>query len=102
MSATRTSRLQPGEWLSTLRTTTDSCVCGATLLDRVPGANQLPGRIHHAETIALRIGEDYVVRLRRSLAPRHFSGAEGEQTLDLAGLVVRVEVQMYAGRHLHR
>ena len=52
--------------------------------------------VDHIESVALGVGEDDVVRISRSLVPEHLRGSTREQPLDLAGLIVRVEVEVDA------
>src|SRR5437773_5628228 len=49
--------------------------------------------LHHAEEIAVRVGEDDEVFVRLAGAGME-GGAEGEEALDLGGLVVGVEVEV--------
>src|ERR1700737_2437217 len=67
--------------------------CGEVIIDC---------RTNHAEAIALRVGEDDIVRVRRSLAPVDFGGTQRFQPLDLASLILGVQVEMDPRRHLHR
>jgi len=51
--------------------------------------------MHHAERIAIWVGQDNVVGTVR-IAPVHPSGAESNQSFNLGGLVRRVEVEVVA------
>src|SRR4029450_1270522 len=71
-----------------------------------PGCRTLvPGLlrdVHDAEPIALRIRQDDVVGVRRSLVPVNLGGAQRDQAFDLSRLVFGVQVQVDARGHLHR
>ena len=69
--------------------------CMAAMLDGVPGEKRLAGHVHDAEAVALGIGQDHIVCVWRPFAPMHLGGAQSNQTLDLSGLVVGVEVQVH-------
>jgi hypothetical protein len=58
----------------------------------VLAGKQLPVRVYDAEAVALGISQDHVVSVWRSFAPMHLGGAQGDQMLDLSGLVVCVQV----------
>jgi hypothetical protein len=58
--------------------------------------------VDHAEAVAFRISEDDVVRVRRSLVPVDLGRTQREQALDLARLIVRVQVEVDARRDLQR
>lgn len=55
-------------------------------------------RVDDAEAVALGVGEDNVIGIGRPLRPVHLGRAEGEQPLDLGGLVLGVEVEVDARR----
>jgi hypothetical protein len=58
------------------------------------------GGVYDAETVALWIFEDDIVCVGRAFVPVDLAGAEGLQPLDLAHLVLRVEVEMDTWRQL--
>ena len=51
--------------------------------------------MHHAERIAIWVGQDNVVGAVR-IAPVDPSGAEGKQSFNLGGLVRRVQIEVVA------
>src|SRR5207249_11887158 len=59
-------------------------------------------RVDDAEAVALRVGEDDVVGVRGPLVPVDLGSSERDQAPDLGGLIVRVEVEVDARRHLYR
>lgn len=71
-------------------------IWGKVLARSTQGDKGLPVRVYDAEAVALGIGKDHVVGVWRSFAPRHLGGAQGDQALDLCGLVVCVQVQVNA------
>ena len=58
-------------------------------------------RVDHAEPVALGIRQDHIVGVRRPFGPVDLGGAQGQQALDLARLVVGVQVEVDSRRHLH-
>jgi hypothetical protein len=62
-------------------------------LSLVPGTDD-------AEAVPLGIGEDDVVRIRRSLVPVNLGSAQSKQALDLSRLVLGVEGEVEARRDL--
>ena len=74
---------------------------------RVTFPNTLPSedlslgrRIDDAEAVPLGIGEDDVVRIRRSFVPMDFGRAEGDQARDFSCLIIGVEVEVKTRRDL--
>ena len=57
----------------------------------------LPGRVDHAEPVALRIFHDHVVGVGGALVPLDLPGAEVFQPPDLAGLVIGEQVEWMRG-----
>jgi hypothetical protein len=55
-------------------------------------------RVNDAEAVALRVREDHVVGIERSPVPVHLGGPQRQKPPHLAGLVVRVQVEMQARR----
>jgi hypothetical protein len=62
----------------------------------------LPGDVDHAEAVALGVGKDHVVGIRRSLVPVDLGRAEGEQPFDLRRLIFGVQVEVKTRRNLQR
>src|SRR5712691_6925410 len=58
--------------------------------------------VHDAEAIALRIGQDDVVRVRRSLVPMDLGGTQRQQALNFSRLILRVQVKVDARGQLDR
>ena len=58
--------------------------------------------VHHAEAVALGVGEDHVVRVGRPLVPMDLGRPEADQAPHLAGLVLGVQVEVDLRRDLHR
>jgi hypothetical protein len=56
--------------------------------------------IDDAEAVPLGIGEDDVIRVRRSFVPMDFGGAQRDQALDLSRLIIGVEVEVKTRRDL--
>ncbi len=54
-------------------------------------------RVDHAEPVALGIRQDHIVGVGRPFGPVDLGGAQGQQTLDLAHLVVGVQVEWIRG-----
>src|SRR5687768_11061021 len=57
--------------------------------------------VDHAEAVALGIGQDDEVRVRRSLVPRHLGGAQTDEPPDLGGLILGVKVEVNSRRDLN-
>jgi hypothetical protein len=56
--------------------------------------------VDDAEAVPLRVGEDDVVRVGRSLVPMNLGGTEREQPFDLRRLILGVEVEVDARGNL--
>lgn len=57
--------------------------------------------VNDAEPIALRIGQDDVVSVRRAVGLVGPGGAQGKQPLNVAGLVIGVQVEVHPWTVLH-
>ncbi len=63
---------------------------------------ELATDVHDAEAVALRVGEDDVVRVRRPFVPVDLGSAQRQQPFDLPRLVFGVQVEVEAWRDLQR
>ena len=66
----------------------------------MPAQRRSTSRIDNAEPIAFRIRQDDVVGIERPFVPMHLRRPERNQALDLASLVVGVQVKMDPRRDL--
>jgi hypothetical protein len=62
----------------------------------------LAGGVDHAEAVALGVGKDHVVGIRRSSVPVDLGRAEVQQPVDLRGLIFGVQVEVEARRDVQR
>ena len=56
--------------------------------------------VYDAEAVALGVGKDHIVRVEWSPVPVDLGGSERDQPLDLASLVVRIQVEVDARREV--